>query len=155
MNRVPKHPPRLVPFQKYDSPLWFVTFGTRNRSPILASQSVHEQFVSFALKNAQHGIAIGKYVIMPDHIHFFIRLAPDCKLGATVGFLKKSLSAVLNPNESAAPHWQPGFFDHMLRCAPSYSEKWEYVYQNPVRAGLVANADEWPYSGQIMEIRYS
>ena len=154
MNRAPKHPPRLVPFQKYNSPLWFVTFGTRNRFPILANKSVHDQFISFSRKNAQKGIAIGRYVIMPDHIHFFIRLAPDCKLGATVGFLKKSLSVILKHNGAVTPHWQPGFFDHMLRSAPSYSEKWEYVYQNPVRAGLVVTADEWPYSGQIVELRH-
>ncbi len=152
MNRTPKHPPRLVPFQKYNSPVWFVTFGTFNRLPFLANDTVHEKFVSFSEKNVVRGIAVGEYVIMPDHIHFFIRLAPECKLGATVGFLKKSLSSALNEKECASPHWQPGFFDHMLRSASSYSEKWEYVYQNPVRAGLVKHADEWRYSGEVVSI---
>ena len=52
------------------------------------------------------------------------------------------------------PHWQPNFFDHILRSADSYSTKWDYVQMNPVRAGLVKNADDWEYQGMIVPIRY-
>ncbi len=154
MNRTPKHPPRLTPFQKYGNPLWFVTFGTHNRLKILTTDEVHATFQTFSKKQAEHGIAIGKYVIMPDHIHLFIRLAPEFKLGATVGFLKKSLSKALNKNGHDLPHWQPTFFDHLVRSASSYSEKWNYVYQNPVRAGLVESPENWPYSGQVVPLRF-
>lgn len=154
MDRISKHPPRLKPFQKYNSPLFFVTIGTFNRKPVLANDAVHNRFVAFGKEHSGLGIAFGQYVVMPDHIHFFIRLAPQYKLGATVGFLKKALSVVLKESGNSMPHWQPGFFDHMVRNPASYSEKWEYVYQNPVRAGLVQSADEWLYSGQIVPIRY-
>ena len=33
--------------------------------------------------------------------------------------------------------WQEEFFDHVLRSSESYSQKWNYVKENPVRAGLV------------------
>jgi hypothetical protein len=46
--------------------------------------------------------------------------------------------------------WQPGFFDHLLRNTESYGQKWEYVRENPVRAGLVARAEDWPYHGEIV-----
>ena len=154
MNRIPEHPPRLTPFQMYGLPLFFITVGTFDRKSVLANDAVHNQFVAFGKERSCHGIAIGQYVIMPDHIHFFIRLAPQYKLGATVGFLKKALSVALKENGNSLPHWQPGFFDHMVRNAASYAEKWEYVYQNPVRAELVRSADEWPYSGQIVPLRY-
>jgi putative transposase len=55
---------------------------------------------------------------------------------------------------SSDPVWQRGFFDHLLRGSESYSEKWNYVRENPVRAGLVASADDWPYSGEIVAIQY-
>ncbi len=154
MNRTPKHPSRLIPFQKYGNPVWFVTFGTRNRQPVLANDEVHNAFRSFAGKQSQRGIAVGEYVIMPDHIHLFMRLAPEFKLGPTIGFLKKALSKALLENGHALPHWQPSFFDHMLRSAASYAEKWEYVYQNPVRAELVEKPDDWPYSGQVVPLRF-
>jgi putative transposase len=47
------------------------------------------------------------------------------------------------------PVWQEEFFDHVLRSDESYSEKWDYVRQNPVRVGLVADADDWPWQGEI------
>jgi hypothetical protein len=48
-----------------------------------------------------------------------------------------------------APFWQKEFFDHLLRSDESYSEKWNYVKNNPVRAGLVADADLWPFTGHV------
>ena len=46
------------------------------------------------------------------------------------------------------PIWQLEFFDHVLRSAKSYSEKWDYVRENPVRAGLAVAAEHWPYAGE-------
>ena len=50
------------------------------------------------------------------------------------------------------PLWQPGFFDHVLRNDESYSQKWEYMRENPVRAGLVPRADDWQYQGELVFI---
>lgn len=52
------------------------------------------------------------------------------------------------------PHWQEGFFDHLLRTAESYSEKWEYVRMNPVRAGLCEEPEDWRFQGEIVRIEY-
>jgi len=65
--------------------------------------------------------------------------------------LKQALAKHIALAESA-PIWQRGFFDHVLRNDESYGKKWNYVQNNPVRAGLVSNADEWPYSGEIVLI---
>jgi hypothetical protein len=43
-------------------------------------------------------------------------------------------------------------FDHVLRNDESYSQKWEYVRKNPVRAGLVQRTDDWPYQGEFAVI---
>ena len=45
--------------------------------------------------------------------------------------------------------WQEEFFDHVLRSSESHSQKWEYVKENPVRAGLVDKSDDWPFQGKI------
>ena len=47
--------------------------------------------------------------------------------------------------------WQEGCFDRLLRSEESLSEKWEYLRQNPVRAGLVVDRDDWPYQFQFNE----
>src|SRR5437667_8112854 len=41
--------------------------------------------------------------------------------------------------------WQRDFVDHRLRKEESYREKADYIRANPVRAGLVTQAEEWPY----------
>jgi len=101
------------------------------------------------------GAWVGRYVLMPDHLHLFVVLEDDrMRLSAWIGSLKKAVSKILRAREEASPHWQKGFFDHVMRGSESYSEKWDYVRANPVRAGLVAQAEDWPYSGEIHELEY-
>jgi putative transposase len=45
--------------------------------------------------------------------------------------------------------WQEEFFDHVLRSRESYNQKWHYVKENPVRAGLVEQSDDWPWQGEV------
>src|SRR6267378_2055298 len=66
--------------------------------------------------------------------------------------MKNSLSKTLRSRKVPVPHWQKTFFDHVLRSSESYSEKWEYVCENPVRAGLVQRADDWPFQGEIFSL---
>jgi hypothetical protein len=85
---------------------------------------------------------------MPDHLHFFVRGNEDFNLARWVNGLKRTISVPLGATKKR-PLWQPGFFDHILRNDESYSEKWEYVRENPVRAGLVMRADQWPTKANL------
>ncbi|MEY2561148.1 MAG: REP-associated tyrosine transposase [Verrucomicrobiota bacterium] len=88
---------------------------------------------------------------MPDHIHLFIALPPT---GATlpkwIQMLKTVLGKELLSLAVQKPHWQEGFFDHVLRSSESYSQKWDYVRLNPVRAGFCTEPEEWAYQGEIV-----
>ena len=42
--------------------------------------------------------------------------------------------------------WPPRFFDRAVRTVKEYDEKVEYIHLNPVRAGLVDRAEDWPWS---------
>lgn len=53
---------------------------------------------------------------------------------------------------TVSPSLAERIFDHLIRHGESYSEKWEYVRQNPVRAGLVGTPEDWPWQGEIMAI---
>ena len=155
-KKIPDRPPHLSTiFRKYDPPLYFITFCTHNRMRVLATDQFYSHFVVFMTRKAEQGIACGEFVIMPDHIHLFLRIDPhQYQLGRTIGFIKKSLSKSLRESGIDQPHWQPNFFDHILRNADSYSAKWDYVRMNPVRAGLVSCTDDWKYQGVIVPIRY-
>jgi putative transposase len=151
VREYPKLPPRLRWIFAHN-PLFFVTFCTYERRKLLESDAVHDAFVAFASQaNSRHNIAVGRYVIMPDHVHLFVRGPDDFQLGPWVGRLKQALAKHIALGETLAI-WQRGFFDHLLRSDESYAQKWNYVRQNPVRAGLVHNPDDWPYSGEIIVI---
>ena len=90
---------------------------------------------------------------MPDHVHFF---CAECATGAKhalsrfVGSWKEWTAKELSRDLSLpAPVWQERFFDHVLRSDESYAEKWAYVRENPVRAGLASTWAAWPYQGFV------
>lgn len=135
-----------------DSPIYFVTTCAFKRRAILASKDVAEILVG-EWRNARdrHGWAIGRYVIMPDHAHFFCSAELRAKalppfMRAWKQWTSKWMVRELNLSGTV---WQEEFFDHVLRSSESYSQKWDYVKQNPVRAGLVKKSDEWPWQGEI------
>jgi putative transposase len=135
------------------SPLYFVTFCTHDRIPRLARDEIHSAFVLFARRaDRDFNVAIGRYVIMPEHVHLFVRGGPDFTLGRWVGVLKQTLARAANLSGVNTRFWQEGFFDHVLRSDESYSQKWNYVRENPVRAGFVKSAEEGPYQGEIVYI---
>jgi putative transposase len=136
------------------APIYFVTACTFNRRAILANPEIQRTFLEFAGAGENHGAYVGAYVIMPNHIHLFVALEPDKQLSVWMKSLKNSLSKKLRGLGARSPHWQKGFFDHVLRSDESYSQKWEYVRDNPVRAGLTKTWEEWPYRGEIWPIEY-
>ena len=137
------------------SPIYFITACTHHRRSALATTTIHESFVRFAKAGPEHGAWIGAYVLMPDHLHAFVAYDDEkISLAEWMKSLKNALSKTLRSDGFPAPHWQKAFFDHALRSAESYAEKWHYLRENPVRAGLVKDWKDWPFMGEIFDLEY-
>jgi len=151
----PLQKPRLRRLDRLfvDSPIYFITACSVDRRPILDCEPMHDAFRTFCLNSPQHGAWIGRYVLMPDHLHLFMSVV-EISLSNWVKSLKNALSKTLRSLGCDAAHWQKGFFDHLLRSGESYSQKWDYVRENPVRAGLVESAEDWPFAGEIHDLEY-
>ena len=133
-----------------DHPIYYITACTYDRRRILDRPDVHDTFIQFALRATEHEVRVGRYVIMPDHIHLFAGFGPEStSVSAWMKSLKNAISKTLRNATFPGPHWQKGFFDRVLRSHESYEQKWFYVRDNPVRAGLVQSAEDWPYAGEI------
>ncbi|MDY3557281.1 transposase [Gemmata sp. JC717] len=137
-------------------PIYFITVCAHERVDRLA----HEEFRSIACEvwyncGRLYGWATGRYVIMPDHVHFFATDACGRRsLSWFVGKWKEWTAKYCAQRLGwPAPLWQPEFFDHVLRSSEGYERKWEYVERNPVRAGLVADPGAWAYQGALTELR--
>ena len=94
-------------------------------------------------------------ITMPDHLHILAAPASrDASISDFAKWFKRWFSEAYRTSnhrpsvsEGAAKdwRWQEGCFDRLLRSDESLSEKWEYLRQNPVRAGLVKHLEDWPY----------
>lgn len=136
-----------------DDPIYFVTACTCERKALLANHEIHCALIDFGKQGPQFGAWLGRYVLMPDHLHAFVALDEEkITLAKWMKSLKNALSKTLRNRKIPSPHWQKTFFDHVLRNSESHSEKWGYVYLNPVRAALVERPEEWLYQGEIFQI---
>ena len=148
-----KHPVHLPPREVHNrSTIVYVTTCTKDRRKILDSPEGHD---AIATSWAQATTwLVGRYVIMPDHVHLFC--APN---GLDAPALEKWMSywksmCTRRLGQPKGTVWQRHHCDRQLRTGESYGEKWDYVRNNPVRAQLVSNANEWPYQGELNELRW-
>jgi REP element-mobilizing transposase RayT len=144
-----KHPPHFPVTERHNTAIIvFVTVCTKDRKPILAKDDVHDVLVK-AWQTTPSWL-VGRYVIMPNHIHLFCAPAefPPPSLAKWMNFWK-SVAARNWPFLDQRKIWQRHFWDTQLRRGENYDEKWEYVLQNPVRAGFVTRSRDWPYQGEL------
>jgi len=148
--RVRRHLQRLEQVW-VDAEIYLVTICTHERQPVLVSDPLARQLVSDLGDMAQRtGWRVGRYVIMPDHVHFFCwRGGESESLSEFVGRWKRWTTRRAWELGHEGRLWQRELHDHLLRDDESYAEKWEYVRQNPVRAGLCDDPDAWPYQGDM------
>ena len=145
-----KHPAHHPPLERHNKPIIiFLTVCTQGRKSVLANERVHRVLVDSWASTSQW--KVGRYVVMPDHIHLFC--SPSGKESESViswtAYWKRLVSQCV---PELKPLWPRDCWDTQLRHHESYSEKWSYVRNNPVRAGLVQDVDAWSFQGEIIHL---
>jgi REP element-mobilizing transposase RayT len=145
-----RHHPAHFPVAEWDGkpPIVFVTICSDRKRKLFDRKTSVRLFCDTWI--AAEGWSVGRWVAMPDHIHFFVRPAilAHPPLKKWVQYWKALVSRQW-PDAGEQPIWQQDFWDRQLRHGESYHEKWQYVVENPVRAGLVRASEEWPFQGQM------
>ena len=138
-------------FEVVCPPKYFVTICSFRRRKILTMKGLAEEIATCLSQSLSiHGWAVGRYVIMPDHVHFFCSPRETEKtLSEFVRDVRKRISRRAHEKGIEGIIWQRDFFDRLLRSDESYEEKSEYMLQNPVRAGLCASQDDWMLQGDF------
>jgi putative transposase len=137
-------PPRLSEiFLPDETPIiYFVTLCVEDRRNVLANAETFE-----AIKRAIAGLQkweVLAAVVMPDHVHVIVTPVEDrgLSVGDFAAGFKRLLRKALG---SQTWEWQRGCFDRLLRSDEDLGNKWTYVQENPVRARLVQQAEDWPF----------
>lgn len=131
---------------------------TKDRTPWLANAAVHSLLRE--VWSAADAWLIGQYVIMPDHLHLFATPNPVWEGEAPAepqsfdSWVRYWKSQFTKRHGKVEHHWQTDHWDRRLRREESYADKWEYVRNNPIRHGLVSDRAQWPYQGQLHDLKW-
>jgi len=125
---------------------YLVTTSCLDRQPIFSDQTLGA-LVAGEIRNSDESnrTFTYAYVVMPDHIHWLFQLRPRQTLSSVIRRVKGRSSFRINQiRQSSGPIWQTGFHDRAVRAEESLETLGNYVIHNPVRAGLVLGADDYP-----------
>ena len=86
------------------------------------------------------------WVVMPNHVHVLIETFPDHPLAKVVqswkAFTAREANQLLH---RAGEFWDREYFDRYIRDDRHLAAVHRYIAQNPVKAGLAARAEDWPF----------
>jgi putative transposase len=127
---------------------FFVTSATDSHRAVLQSERMATLLMNCLFDNRQkERFLLHEFVIMPDHFHALITPAAEVPLEKAMQFIKGGFSfrarKELTVNSAI---WQAGFTDHRIRDLQDYEHHRSYIHQNPVKAGLAAAPELFPYS---------
>jgi putative transposase len=143
----------------------FITFSCYHHFPLLRTETAIHSFIDILkIKRKEYGFKILGYVIMPSHVHLVIHPNENDNLGKMIGVIK-SLSArdilrywqeknytvllksrIIKDGKEKYAFWQKRFYDFNCRTEGSVVEKINYCHNNPVKAGLANNPEDWKWS---------
>lgn len=134
---LPHDPPRWIDPAKE---IWFISVNCQPRG---LNQLALPALWPFLAESMERRIATGVwwvhlFLAMPDHCHALVSFSPESVLKVMADWKRwcATQRGIL---------WQTDFFEHRLRRDESFEEKSNYIRENPVRAGLVERAEDWPY----------
>jgi putative transposase len=127
---------------------YFVTSRTWQSRELFVAESFSAVFLESLLRYRQEGAySLHAFVLMPDHFHILLTLAPDKSLERVVQYIKGGSARRLALERNMSfPVWQRGFSDYRIRDAADFAAHVRYIWENPVRKRLVTVANEFRWS---------
>lgn len=129
----------------------FLTFSCYHRHPLLAQMQMQETFL-LALEQTRRRfqMRIYGYVVMPEHVHLLLSEPDENMLSNAVQLLKSKVSIQARKQgkriAGESPFWQTRYFDHNIRNSEGFVTQLRYIHRNPVKRGLCATPEDWPWS---------
>ena len=113
----------------------FLTLNTVNRTAGLTCDDVAPAICAeiTAIETDGHWLRRAA-VVMPDHLHVFVRLTGGLPIARCVARLKSNTRSSLLARDIS---WQPNFYEHRLRPDDSVEDVVRYIFLNPYRADLI------------------
>ncbi len=132
--------PHAVPPWVKSGGLYFFTLCADRTSSGLTQPAVASALIdATAIYHERSRWFAQLFLVMPDHVHALIAFPSTESLRSCWRDWKRYTG------KQTGVTWQRDWFEHRLRSTESVELKAEYIHQNPVRKGLVANPEDWPW----------
>ena len=156
--------------------LHFLTFSCYQRRPLFSSASRRDLFLKILERvRCRYRLVVLGYVVMPEHVHLLVTEPQRATLSTAMQALKVGFvralegsgvprsrkigetwgtplsvsnfdSCLLKDVSEAHRFWQNRFYDFNVWTEKKRIEKLRYIHRNPLKRGLVASPEQWPWS---------
>jgi len=142
---------RNLPHWESPGSIYFITFRTFKN--IVLSEDTRDIVFNSILYWKDKKFNLYASVVMPDHVHLILQPLDNSSmeffsLAEILHSIKSYSSNQINKSlKRSGTVWLDENFDRIVRDESELLEKLNYVMNNPVKAGLVGNAEhyEWLY----------
>ena len=141
-------PRRLSGFDYLGFRHYSLTMCTFRRQLVFVDRCVVSTMCDiFCAEATAHGFVIPAYCFMPDHVHLVVSGREEN--ADLVRFARRSRQrgGYVLRGRTEGPLWQDGYYEHILRDHEPLARTIRYIAQNPVRAGLVEDWEQHPFTG--------
>jgi putative transposase len=133
---------------------FFVTSATAGRRALLQSDRMAQLLVDVLAENRRkRRYLLHEFMIMPNHFHLLLTPAAEIPLERALQFIKGGFSfRAKREVHFASKIWQASFVNHRIRDSDDYKRHRNYIWENPVRAGLSQKPELFAWSSASLEM---
>ncbi|MDJ0364307.1 transposase [Hymenobacter sp. H14-R3] len=137
---------KKLQFARFDTLLGQANYGPTWVSNPGIARLVTEEILALA----ELRVVVLAYCLMPNHVHLVVQLPDEADFSASRMMQRLKGRTALAANKllhcQGQQFWQHESYDHVVRHGKEEERVIAYVLNNPVKAGLVSDWTEWPYS---------
>ena len=134
---------------------YFFTVNVLDRRSSVLVDHIDELRQAFRVMQAKKPVVIDAIVVLPEHLHTVMTLPEHDSdypgrwrmvKSVFTRLLKKKGLELVKDQRGEHRLWQKRYWEHTIRDERDYRHHIDYLYNNPVKHGLVKQAKDWPYS---------
>jgi putative transposase len=132
-----------------DGALYHVTSKINNKEMKMRRDEIKELFMAVVFRaKKKYSFTLENFCVMANHYHFLIKPGNGENLSRIMQWILSRFAEAFNRRTGSSGHlWGERFFSCIVNNIQQYLRVFEYIDNNPVKAGVVKKPGDWPYSG--------
>ena len=149
MSFIPRKKTRLNPEAYRENRVYLITICAHDGNDVFGNKQIADLVIDrLHISVSAHELRLFAYCLMPDRLHMLVGNETGADILEFVSVFKKKTS-FLAAKKFRRKLWQTGFHDRILRRDEDVGKAARYIFENPVRKGIVDDFREYPYLGSL------